>query len=116
MAYDEHLAERVAQELQERKVSYEEKKMFGGLCFMIDDKMCIGIVKEDFMARIDPELAEQVEKLTGCRPMDFTGKRMKGYYYVAPEGVDAQNDLAYWIDLCLQFNPIAKASKKRKKK
>ena len=58
MAYNNFLAERIALELKRKKKAFEEKKMFGGICFMIDDKMCIGVVKEQLMARINPEEEE----------------------------------------------------------
>ncbi|MEO1450880.1 MAG: TfoX/Sxy family protein [Bacteroidota bacterium] len=115
MAYDIHLADRIRQVLQERSATFYEKKMFGGLCFMVDDKMCVGIVKEDMMARIGPEAAELDHQKPGVRPMDFTGRPMKGYRFISPEGTDLDEHLAYWVDLCLVFNPLAKASKKRKK-
>ena len=115
MAYDQHLADRISQQLITKKVSFEEKKMFGGLCFMVDDKMCVGIIKNELMIRIDPEIEQAVLSKTGCRPMDFTSRPMKGYFNVAPEGMDTSEDLSYWIDLCLDFNPKAKSSKKKKR-
>ncbi|MBO6514952.1 MAG: TfoX/Sxy family protein [Bacteroidia bacterium] len=115
MAYSEHLADRIRQRLKEQKAPFEEKKMMGGLCFMVDDKMCVGVVKDDLMARIGEELQLANMDRTGCRPMDFTGRPMKGYVFVSPEGVDHQDDLEHWVDLCLQFNPMAKSSKKKKK-
>ena len=113
MAYNEFLADRIRQALDTNKVSYHELNMMGGLCFMVDDKMCIGVVKDDLMARIDPEdEADAIEK-PGARPMDFTGKRMKGYVFVDPEGWDMDEDLDYWVEQCLEFNPRAKSSKKK---
>ena len=114
MAYNEHLADRVRRRLSEQKAHFEEKKMMGGLCFMVDDKMCVGIVKDDLMARVGEDLQVQNKDRVGCRPMDFTGRPMKGYVFVSPEGVDNQDDLEHWVDLCLQFNPLAKSSKKKK--
>ena len=116
MAYDEFLAERVRTLLKQRSVPFEEKKMMGGLCVMVDDKMCVGVVKDQLMARIDPEIYEEVIDTRGSKEMDFTGRPMKGFLFIKPEGVDMDEDLQYWVDLCLQFNPKAKASKKRKKK
>lgn len=114
MSYSELLADRIRRNLQEKKTSFEEKKMMGGLCFMVDDKMCVGIVKGNLMARIDPEIHEEALSKKGCRVMDFTGKPMKGFVFVDPEAVDMDNDLDYWIGLCLDFNPRAKSSKKKK--
>ncbi|MEM1406678.1 MAG: TfoX/Sxy family protein [Bacteroidota bacterium] len=116
MAYDEFLAERVRTVLNQRKVIYNEKKMMGGLCVMVDDKMCVGVVKDQLMARIDPDVYNKVLNQRGSKEMDFTGRPMKGFLFIKPEGVDLDNDLEYWVDLCLKFNPRAKASKKKKLK
>ena len=122
MAYDELIADRMRQTFQEKKVAYEEKKMFGGLCFMVDGKMCCGIhydkKKETdlLMARIGATASETAMTRTGCHPMDFTGRPMKGYVFITPDGFDADEDLHHWIQLCVDFNPLAKASRKKKKK
>lgn len=80
---------------------------------MIDDKMCIGIIKDDLMARVGSDAYESLVKREGARPMDFTKRPMKGYIYVSPEGVDFDEDLEFWIQKCLDFNPLAKSSKKK---
>lgn len=113
MAYDEHLADRMRQAFLQKQVHFEEKKMMGGLVFMVDNKMCAGVVKNDMMARIDPGLNEFALTKKGCRRMDFTGASMAGFMFINPEGVDLDADLEYWIGLCLEFNPKAKASKKK---
>ncbi len=121
MPYDEHQADRIRQAFQEKKVDYTEKRMFGGLCFMVDDKMCCGIHFDKkkntdlLMARIGETASETAMQRPGCHPMDFTGRPMKGYVFITPDGFDLDEDLAYWIQLCVDFNPLAKASKKRKK-
>lgn len=79
---------------------------------MIKDKMAVGIVKDSLMIRIDPDLYGTSLNKKGCRPMDFTGKILKGFLLVDPIGIDMQKDLEYWIQLCLDFNPRAKSSKK----
>lgn len=84
MAFDEHLADRIRQILKQKKVKMEEKNMMGGLCIMVNDKMCAGIVKEKLMARIDPDYYEDALKKTGCHEMDFTGKPMKGLCVCGP--------------------------------
>lgn len=114
MAYDLHLADRVSQVLKRTHTSFEEKRMMGGLCFMVDDKMCIGIIKDELMCRIDPEIYENALSRPGCKEMTFTGKAMKGYVYIEPQAMDDESDLEYWIQLCLNFNPKAKSSKKKK--
>ena len=108
MAYDELLADRIRGILDANHITYEEKEMMGGLTFMVDNKMCIGVVKEDLMARIDPEIYHEALKKTGCVEMDFTGKPMKGYVFVEPEGTDMDTDLEDWIQLCLEYNPRGK--------
>jgi len=114
MPYNELLADRIRVSLKDKSVHFEEKKMMGGLAFMVDDKMCVGIIKENLMARIDPEKHSKALTLKGCREMDFTGKSMKGFVFVTPDGFDEEEDLAYWIKLCLDFNPLATSSKKKK--
>ena len=120
MAYDEFLADRIKQAFRESKTTFEENNMFGGLCFMVDDKMCCGIHFDKkkntdlMMARIGEEATPEALKKTGCHPMDFTGRPMKGYVFLTPDAIDTDEDLMYWIRLCIAFNPQAKASKKRK--
>lgn len=110
MAFNEQLAARVRKALQTRP-DVEEKKMFGGLCFMVGGKMCVGVSGDDLMARIDPAVYEDALKRKGARKMDFTGRPMKGYVFIGPDG---QDDLNYWMDLALEYNKIAKTSKKKK--
>lgn len=114
MAYNEFLADRIRQTLNQKKVFYTEKRMMGGLTFMVDDKMCVGIIKEDLMARIDPLKYRDALGRKGCREMDFTGRPMKGFVMIKPEGTDMDKDLDYWINLALEYNPLAKSSKKEK--
>jgi TfoX/Sxy family transcriptional regulator of competence genes len=112
MAYSEKLAERIREELSGvRKV--DEKKMMGGLTFMVNGKMCVGILNDELMARIDPVEYENALERKGCREMDFTGKPMKGFVFVGPEGTKGKNGLSYWISLALDFNKKAKSSKKK---
>ncbi|MCB0669485.1 MAG: TfoX/Sxy family protein [Saprospiraceae bacterium] len=113
--YDEHLEDRIASILDGKKVNYEKKKMMGGLTFMVDDKMCVGIVKEELMARIGTEAYPAALKKKGCKEMKFTGRAMPGYVFVEPNGIDLEQDLEYWVQLCLDYNPLAKSSKKKKK-
>jgi len=115
MPYDEYLAERIGRILKDKNIHFEARKMMGGICYLVNDKMCAGIIKEKLMARIDPQLYETALTKKGCIPMDFTGQTMKGFVFIEPEGIDMDRDLEYWIDLCLEFNPRAKSSKKMKK-
>ncbi len=115
MACNEHLAERVHQSLKRQGADFEEKKMFGGICFMVDDKMCVGVVKDNLMARLGPENEEMRLSKPGAQKMDFTGKRMRGFYFVSAEGLDLEDQLDKWVKACLDFNPIARSSKKKSK-
>ena len=108
MAYDENLADRIRKQLHSKHVLFKEKKMMGGLTFMINDKMCVGIVKNELMARIGKDNYDAALQKPGCRPMDFTGKPMKGYVFLEPEGIDMDSELDYWIDLFLEFNKMFK--------
>jgi len=122
MAYDEYQADRIHQIMKAHKVNYFAKKMMGGLVFMVNEKMACGIHFDKrqqtdlLMARIGENASPAALKRPGAQPMAFTGRTMKGYVFVVPEGYDSDDDLEYWIGLCLDFNPFAKASKKRKKK
>ena len=113
MAYNEYLADLIRSELQQRKVFFEEKKMMGGLCIMVDDKMCVGVIKDDLMARVGPDAYEAFLNKPGARIMDFTKRPMKGYVYANSEVWDHHESLSEWIDQCLLFNKEAKSSKKK---
>lgn len=114
MAFSEYLVDRISQFFREKSIHFEAKKMFGGLVFMVDDKMCVGVMKDQIMARINPVIYEESLLIEGCRSMDFTKKRMKGFVYLSDEAIDLDDNLHYWLQLALDFNPLAKASKKRK--
>ena len=80
---------------------------------MVGGKMCMGVEKDKLMARIDPEFYNSALEKNGCHEMNFTGRPMKGFVFVDPHGIDMDKDLEYWIQLCLDFNPKAKSSKKK---
>jgi TfoX/Sxy family transcriptional regulator of competence genes len=113
MAYEIFLAERILRTFMEMGVAVEEKKMMGGICYLVNGKMCAGIVRNKLMARIDPEIHDACLKKNGCHEMDFTGRPMRGFVFVEPEGIDTDAELSSWIRLCLDYNPKAKSSKKR---
>src|SRR5687767_9985146 len=115
MAYNEKLANRIRERLADLP-NVEEKAMMGGLTFMYNDKMCVGVWKDEMMCRIDPKLHETVVEKQGCKTMEFTKKPMIGYVLVDETGLSSKKDFEYWIGLCLDYNQYAKASKKRKKK
>ena len=114
MAYDTALADRITDLFTARRVSFETKAMMGGLCFMVNGKMCLGVEKARLMVRLDPAVEAEALTRPGCKPMDFTGRPMKGYVFVHPEGYATEAQLRRWVDLALEFNPKAKASKKRR--
>jgi len=116
MAYDENLANRTREILVKLAPETTEKSMFGGLCFMVNDKMCLGIMKENLMVRLNPEIQEEMLEMEGCQPMDFTGKTMKAFVYVDGDSIHRSDRLEYWIRLALEYNPLAKMSKKKKGK
>jgi TfoX/Sxy family transcriptional regulator of competence genes len=116
MAYNEKLADRVREIISLTHKHVEEKAMFGGLCFMVSDKMCVGLEKERLMVRLDPAKYDEAMEKEGCKPMDFTGRIMKGYVFVDIDALNTNKKLGYWITLALEYNKIAKASKKKTKK
>jgi TfoX/Sxy family transcriptional regulator of competence genes len=112
MAYSEKISNKIREALADiRKV--EEKEMFGGMCYMVNGKMCMGVIKDEMMCRIDPEEYETALTKKGCREMDFNGRPMKGYVFVSEDGFKSKRDLDYWVGLCLEFNTKAKSSKKK---
>ena len=113
MAYSEKLADRIREQLAHLPI-IEEKEMMGGLTFMVNEKMCIGIIKDEMMCRIDPDFHETAIEMTGCRTMDFTKRPMKGYVMIDDTGMKNKKEFDYWINLCLEFNSKAKSSKKKK--
>ena len=113
MPYDTALADRVVKMFDAGGVRFEEKLMFGGVCFMVENKMCVGVVKDELMARIDPAQHEEALHERGCRPMDFTGRSMKGFVFIEPDALASAKALQYWVHRALEFNPRAKASRKK---
>jgi TfoX/Sxy family transcriptional regulator of competence genes len=113
MAYNEKLADRVREIIAVSHKNVEEKAMFGGLCFMVNDKMCVGVEKERLMLRLDPGRYDEVMEKDGCKPMDFTGRIMKGYVFVDIDALNTKKKLEYWMKLALDYNKIAKPSKKK---
>jgi TfoX/Sxy family transcriptional regulator of competence genes len=114
MAYDEKLADRTRELIILSGQSVEEKKMFGGLCFMVNDKMCVGVEKDRLMVRLDPKHYDEVMEKEGCTPMDFTGSVMKGFVFVDIAALNTKKKLEYWIQLALDYNKIAKPTRKKK--
>ncbi len=113
MAYDEGLAERL-NDYFEGRTDVEVKKMFGGLCFMVSNHMCCGIIGDNLMARVGPDNYTECLSKKHVKKMDFTGKAMKGMVYVDPEGISEDSDLEYWAGICEEF-VISLPPKKPKK-
>lgn len=102
VAYDEALAERIRDVLAAR-AEVSERKMFGGIAFMLAGNMAVGVIGEDLMVRLDPADAERALKEPHTRPMDFTGRPMKKMVYVDPVGTEADEDLAAWVEAGADF-------------
>ena len=96
MAYDEKLADRIRKALARRK-GMSERKMFGGIAFMLGGNMCCGVVKDELMVRVGPAAYEKSLALAGARPMDFTGRPMTGMLYVSARAIRDDKALASWV-------------------
>ena len=114
MAYNEKLAARIRQSLTGTK-NLEEKQMFGGIAFMVNDKMCVGVNKDDLMIRCEPEMTDELLKKKGTHVFDLSGGRpMKGWLLVSAEGTTSKKDFDYWIDVAVEANKKLAAVKKKK--
>jgi TfoX/Sxy family transcriptional regulator of competence genes len=102
MAYNEELATRCREIIAVSHKNVEEKAMFGGLCFMVNEKMCVGVEKNRLMLRIDPERYNELIEKEGCAPMDFTGRVMKGFLFVDEEVLNTKSKLNFWIQEALK--------------
>lgn len=113
MAYSEYLADRVRQRLAKANIT-KEQKMMGGLLFMVNDKMCVGVdmdktTKQDrLMVRVGKASHDQLIFNKGSREMDFTGSVMRGFLFIGPEGFDKDEDLDFWVAKALEFNETIK--------
>ena len=96
MAYNEELAERVRAVLLARG-TLEERRMFGGLTFLVSGAMCCGVIKDDLVVRVGPDSYDEALARPHARPMDFTGRPLRGLVYVGPEGYRSERDLAAWV-------------------
>ncbi len=114
MAYNEKLSDRIREALQDLP-NVTEKLMFGGICYMVNDKMCVGVVKEEMMCRIDPSKTEQLLELDGCRPMDFTKTPMKGFVYVSEDGLKKRSNLIFGFNNAWNTIHLQRHLQKRKR-
>ena len=115
MAYNEKLADRIREAIAD-KGKIEEKKMFRGMCFMLNGKMCICVSDDEMMCRIDPDIYETALEKPGVRAMIHNGRTMKGFVFVNEDVIKSKKEFDYWVQLSLEFNKKAKAAKKPKKK
>lgn len=116
MAYNGKLADMTRELISLTHKITEEKAMFGGLCFMVNDKMCVGVEKDRLMVRLDPARYDEAMEKEGCKPMDFTGRVMKGFVFVDAAVLTTKKKLDFWVQLALEYNKIAKAGKRPVKK
>lgn len=114
MAYNEKLTKKVREALSHLP-KVEEKRMFRGVAFMVNDKMCISAGGDELMFRIDPAKYDEVVKKKGCRPVIMRGREYKGYVYVKDNAMKTKSQFDYWVNLALDFNKKAIASKRRNK-
>lgn len=114
MSYDVKLADRIREIIAAKDKNVEEKKMFGGLCFIVNEKMCVCVKNDKVMLRLDPGKFEEFIENQGCKPMDMGGKIMKGFLFVDAEMLTTKKKLEYWLKQALEYNVIAKATKKKK--
>jgi TfoX/Sxy family transcriptional regulator of competence genes len=112
MAYNEKLTNRVREALAHLP-KVEEKKMFRGVTFMVNGKMCITVGDTRLMCRIDPALHDEVVEKEHCKTVVMKGREYKGYVYVSEDAIKTKKSFDYWINLSLEFNVKAKASKKK---
>jgi hypothetical protein len=101
VAYDFHLADRIRPILK-NTCKFSERKMFGGLAFMVNDRMCCGVLKTDLVLRLTPEQAAASLRQPHTRPMDFTGRPMKSMIYVDASGTDSDQALAAWVEIAVR--------------
>ena len=114
MAYNEKLASRISSLLKSQR-GVKEKKMFGGICYMLKDKMMCGIVKDDLMVRCLEDRYETLLKRPHAGIMDFTGRTMRGFLYISGKGIKTNEQLQNWLDIGIEY-AIKSPPKKKKKK
>ena len=102
MAYDEELADRVRDVLDEETPT-SERKMFGALVFMVEGNMCCGVTRENLLLRLGPEGTEAAIAKPHVQPMTMRDKTMKGFVFVEPQGLSEDAELAEWIAQALDF-------------
>jgi TfoX/Sxy family transcriptional regulator of competence genes len=112
MAYNEKLAQKIREALHGIR-NVHEKRMFGGIAFMVNDKMCVGVDKNDLMVRCSPDMTETLLSRKGVRIFDLTGKPMKGWLLVNAEGIRSKKDFDFWVSLAVEANKEIIRTKKK---
>ncbi|MEO9965796.1 MAG: TfoX/Sxy family protein [Reichenbachiella sp.] len=118
MAYDEYLAERVKLALSRKGVRAEAKRLMGGLCFVLNDKMCVGVSKNKktgqsgLIARIGDSAVQNALENQRCHTFSPAGRPMKDFIFIEDQGLDQEAELDHWVELAIAFNPKAKKSRK----
>ena len=115
MAFNERLANRIREALAHLP-DVEEKKMFHGICFMVNGKMCLCVRLDEMLCRVGPQNYNAVLEMSHCRPMIHNGRTMTGFVFVSEEGIKKKRDFENWVNMALEFNKEAKATKKAVKK
>jgi hypothetical protein len=114
MAYNEQIAKRISEQLQISNIDFEVKKMFGGIAYMIKNKMSIGIVKDELMIRVMPGKYDTALQLDYAKPMDFTGRVMKGFLMIERKGFETDEALQNWLDIGIEFGKFGIVKRKKK--
>jgi TfoX/Sxy family transcriptional regulator of competence genes len=115
MAANEQLLKKLREAFKDVS-NVEEKKMFSGVAFMVNNKLCVTVGKDKIMCRINPDLHDELIQNPGCTTVVMKGKEYKGYIWISESALTSKKEISYWVKLALDFNPNAKASKKSPKK
>jgi len=113
MAINEKLTDRVREAIS-HVPKVLEKRMFRGITFMVNGKMCVSVGNDELMCRIDPLIHDEMVEKEGVRPLKMKGREYKGFIYVQEDHLRTKKSLDHWVGLALEFNKTAKASKKKK--
>jgi TfoX/Sxy family transcriptional regulator of competence genes len=114
MAANEQLLKKLREAFKDVS-NVEEKKMFSGVAFMVNNKLCVTVGKDKIMCRINPDLHDELIQNPGCTTVVMKGKEYKGYIWISESALTSKKEISHWVKLALDFNPKAKASKKPSK-
>jgi TfoX/Sxy family transcriptional regulator of competence genes len=114
MAANEQLLKKLREAFKDVS-NVEEKKMFSGVAFMVNNKLCVTVGKDKIMCRINPDLHDELIQNPGCTTVVMKGKEYKGYIWISESALTSKKEISHWVKLALDFNPKSKASKKPSK-